>query len=383
MKRALIRQSVPLMCCVLAGLVITLALAAMGAFASPSPTVWRMSYPFTPKNRLYEVLTRRLPETECLTIATGDGLLQRTHDIRYYDAKDLDASTNPPVKRRSFLIELGWPNRALVTNARSIGLNLGMKVNPPSPQGDAALDDGQPFKLEVRWSALIFNAAAFSTVFMLLWAMLRPASKCAIVNRRMLASICIGFWLALTSAWGCHIAHYSLSEWVGHKSGSYSDSQAFSNQVSAIEPPRHPWEQFIAIRSQSIGFDQWHANFTRSMPGNRVGVIASASSVQLGWPMTALADESIGAFGAVTWPGDRKRQLIALTSLTVAWPGMLVNWTLFAWVAWIVLSAPGSIRRRWRLRRGYCPACAYPMGASPNCTECGNALPQALKSGLP
>jgi hypothetical protein len=37
-------------------------------------------------------------------------------------------------------------------------------------------------------------------------------------------------------------------------------------------------------------------------------------------------------------------------------------------------AAPGSVRRRMRIRRGLCPACAYPVGQSDVCTECGRPV---------
>ncbi len=38
-----------------------------------------------------------------------------------------------------------------------------------------------------------------------------------------------------------------------------------------------------------------------------------------------------------------------------------------------------SIRARIRLRRGLCPACAYPMSESSVCSECGRALPSRAR----
>jgi hypothetical protein len=41
---------------------------------------------------------------------------------------------------------------------------------------------------------------------------------------------------------------------------------------------------------------------------------------------------------------------------------------------WLLFAAPGWVRRRIRARRGQCPACAYPVGASTVCTECGRPV---------
>ena len=52
------------------------------------------------------------------------------------------------------------------------------------------------------------------------------------------------------------------------------------------------------------------------------------------------------------------------------WPGFVVNTIFYAALLWL----PFALRRFVRLRRGLCPKCAYPIGESSVCTECGGAL---------
>jgi hypothetical protein len=54
--------------------------------------------------------------------------------------------------------------------------------------------------------------------------------------------------------------------------------------------------------------------------------------------------------------------------------GFLVNSAFYAGVLWLVFAVPGVVRRRRRIRRGQCPACAYPVGSSGVCTECGKPV---------
>ena len=57
--------------------------------------------------------------------------------------------------------------------------------------------------------------------------------------------------------------------------------------------------------------------------------------------------------------------------------GFAINTMFYAAMLWLLFAAlhPGGfVRRRIRARRGQCPACAYPIGASNVCTECGVAL---------
>jgi len=56
------------------------------------------------------------------------------------------------------------------------------------------------------------------------------------------------------------------------------------------------------------------------------------------------------------------------------WPGFAVNTLFYAGVLWMMFALPFALRRRLRRRRGQCPACAYPVGQSPVCTECGAAF---------
>ena len=63
--------------------------------------------------------------------------------------------------------------------------------------------------------------------------------------------------------------------------------------------------------------------------------------------------------------------------LRPVWPGFAINTLFYAailWGGWLLLAAPFALRRRRRIKRGLCPACAYPVGASDVCTECGASL---------
>ena len=57
------------------------------------------------------------------------------------------------------------------------------------------------------------------------------------------------------------------------------------------------------------------------------------------------------------------------------WIGCATNSLFFTGVLWLSLSGFFLVRRRLRVKRGLCPACAYPLGESAVCSECGRALP--------
>ena len=56
------------------------------------------------------------------------------------------------------------------------------------------------------------------------------------------------------------------------------------------------------------------------------------------------------------------------------WPGFAINTVFYAAILWLLFAAPFALRRRIRIKRGLCPACAYPVGESELCTECGKPL---------
>ncbi len=59
------------------------------------------------------------------------------------------------------------------------------------------------------------------------------------------------------------------------------------------------------------------------------------------------------------------------------WPGFAVNTLFYAAVLWLLIPGPYALRRFIRVKRGLCVACAYPVGESEVCSECGKAIPCA------
>ncbi len=62
----------------------------------------------------------------------------------------------------------------------------------------------------------------------------------------------------------------------------------------------------------------------------------------------------------------------------ILWSGFTQNVLVFAVILGLGIPGPFALRRFLRVRRGLCPKCAYPMGESGVCTECGGALASVL-----
>ena len=111
-----------------------------------------------------------------------------------------------------------------------------------------------------------------------------------------------------------------------------------------------------------------------------------------GWPLRSMAASSyieqnrypVGLYGG---PGRLHVSLTNRPDLILdhdpvipscpIWPGFAVNTLFYAALLWLLIPGPFALRRLVRVRRGLCPKCAYPMGESPVCSECGQALPKA------
>ncbi len=94
-----------------------------------------------------------------------------------------------------------------------------------------------------------------------------------------------------------------------------------------------------------------------------------------GLPARSMSGETWDAGQRPKWLNPRAmfvgRGLIPFRPL---WPGFAVNTLFYATALWLLIPGPFVLRRFLRLRRGLCPKCAYPMGESAVCSECGGAL---------
>ncbi len=62
------------------------------------------------------------------------------------------------------------------------------------------------------------------------------------------------------------------------------------------------------------------------------------------------------------------------------WAALIFNTVFYAIALWLLICGPFALRRLIRVRRGLCPACAYPCGESDVCSECGKAMPQRARA---
>jgi hypothetical protein len=148
----------------------------------------------------------------------------------------------------------------------------------------------------------------------------------------------------------------------------------------------------------------WPGVGVMSVPGDDGGWTHPTTQDARGWPGLAMSSEYL-VYGASDRAGDfvyrarpRGGLVVAVRTtaagapdarvlpLRILWPGFLLNAGCYT-VAWIALAAAilaaGAARRSRRRRRGVCIRCAFPLGGSPVCTECGAAVGKRGREPFP
>ena len=115
----------------------------------------------------------------------------------------------------------------------------------------------------------------------------------------------------------------------------------------------------------------------------------AVSNIEAGWPIRSLrrtafgprSDDAVSAtLSNAMWQfpsvHSRAENRSFLPSNPI-WPGFAINTVFYAVGLWLLFAAPFALRRRRRIKRGLCPKCAYPVGTSTVCTECGHPIKTA------
>jgi hypothetical protein len=178
-----------------------------------------------------------------------------------------------------------------------------------------------------------------------------------------------------------------------------------SRPGAALVFMRPRWFEQYEVRGALLegSVPYWSKAAGRPDPDDRYGLYANPDFVRMeganGWPLLSMiwktdTDDVAWAGGrgtqSVDWGLEIARDLSrrppylqrrALPLLPI-WPGFAINTLFYAAILWALFAAPLALRRRLRIRRGLCPACAYPVGESPICTECGAPFPSPIGRGV-
>jgi hypothetical protein len=203
------------------------------------------------------------------------------------------------------------------------------------------------------------------------------------VKRRIVIILLILFAGAIINvcvAWGLAVTSFPIE----------ANGRVYASaEVRGLWDPRVPdpltYRPFYGYTFVAIGVDEL------VLPGGRVeegkpAVRYKIILLDAGVPMRSMRAELGGVQGsphaahAITNPfgaparhfrSGRTEVLLPLCPLP---RGFAVNTVSYAAILWLLICGPRALRRRLRIRRQRCPACGYPLGTSPVCTECGREV---------
>ena len=160
-----------------------------------------------------------------------------------------------------------------------------------------------------------------------------------------------------------------------------------TSKLSALTSPgRYEHDQFVA----SLPAGSWFRLVRGDDDRYRLADALVHSEYASGWPLLSLryrtqyvetpdlpwSDNTPSVLvGGIEMPeaAGQFRHGLPLP-MTPILPGFLVNTIFYALLLWLLFVAPFAVRRTIRRGRGRCGSCAYPIGVSPVCTECGAVL---------
>ena len=193
----------------------------------------------------------------------------------------------------------------------------------------------------------------------------------------LLLGAIINFAVAWTSAWAIlpkELTSYQYQDWVV---GFYESFSA--GRVVALPNPGY------GSASKARTFPRWS-----NWPDNLDNTRTRWQIVDVrGWPMFALRSENVQYLGvsgialAPYTPGSKNGFQQRALPVDPIWPGFAINTIFYTAILWLLFAVPGVAKgvRRWRrIKHRLCPACAYPVGDSAVCTECGQAHSLSLTS---
>ena len=166
-------------------------------------------------------------------------------------------------------------------------------------------------------------------------------------------------------AWGCAV-------WVPTHNSQRVLAEHETDSIFELIPRPDNYDYLLVFHSMAFGVTKTEvvAGFFGSTPN-----LALPTRYAAGWPLRSLQgawrwrDQLVSAVLTPDWfPASWGRRVLPLRPI---WLGFVFNTLFFAAVLWLVIPGPFALRRFIRVSRGLCPQCAYPMGESAVCSECG------------
>lgn len=209
---------------------------------------------------------------------------------------------------------------------------------------------------------------------------------------KLLLFLLLGAIMNVTVGWTCVISRGMLT----HTTAYYHNPSGKHPLVIAMTEFRG-YSIVSGVERSGTLLDREPGNvaeYGRDAWWNDESILVSTNNfaIACGWPCfaltswrTVLNDDEMAFPGVVhkgiLWhsivssgaPGDAET-FTPILALQPLWPGFAINTLFYAALLWMTFAFPFALRRRSRIKRRLCPSCAYPIGPSPNCSECGKKV---------
>ncbi len=212
---------------------------------------------------------------------------------------------------------------------------------------------------------------------------------------RAIVFLLLGAAVNVAVAWGCAL-FYSSEHLVPNSTAELFDGTHGLSDERKLQLARAALQgrsvQLTDIHGSRMGSGYFEVHVlyvsigSPSNSQNEPAVTMQVWARQSGWPMPCLWSfcTSVGldqvvlhsSFRAPDWisptiDGSKVNRHLPTQPM---WSSFAINTVLFGFILWLLFAAPFALRRWRRVRRGMCPKCAYPVGESDVCTECGRAV---------
>ena len=214
------------------------------------------------------------------------------------------------------------------------------------------------------------------------------------VALKVVLFLLLGAILNVAVAWGCAAwsagAELYSIDWDGPRV-PLNERQALVPFRSLL-PPESDWVyNDLHVRGfwrrEYFGLPEWYFD-PAGGGGGSGGYPALVGITRAGWPMLSMKSIDTHVDRETEWARKYQHAIpvyievdiggpIALERPLPCWPmitGFAINTVFYAAILWLLFAFPFTVRRRRRIKRGLCPACAYPVGTNDVCTECGQRL---------
>lgn len=186
----------------------------------------------------------------------------------------------------------------------------------------------------------------------------------------MLLFLLLGAIINVAVAWGFGITAEFHRENVTAKDSD--DAHRLWRRLAPAHWPDVPSETYVVRDTGVLKVGMYH-------PVDRTEeTVYRFDWYKSGWPAYSMQGRKIIQFDPAGGFVRGRSVLLffdAPVNLLPRWPGFATNTVFYSAILWLIFAGPFELRRWSRNKRGLCPKCAYPIGTSHICTECGRPIP--------